>query len=342
MGKGLGLLGYDTAIDLGTANTRIYVRGQGLVLDEPSVVAVQNGKVVAAGAEARRMLGRTPMGVQVQRPLRDGVVADYSLARRMLRVFLLRVQRWGRLVRPRVAITVPCGATVVERRAVEEAAFAAGARSVHLVDAPMAAAIGCGLAIEEPAAVLVADVGAGATDVAIISMGGMVASHTARTGGDALDHALAAYVRGEHGMLVGDVTAEEAKTGLTGTDGKAVIRGRYAATGLPGTLTLPYEEVQTALAEPMGSIMNAVRLALDVCPPELSGDLMDRGLVLTGGAAMTAGLSERLREETDLPVQAADDPFGAVVLGTARHLEALDLFGGTKWKTRRTTPVAAF
>jgi rod shape-determining protein MreB len=341
MGMGLGLLGDDTAIDLGTANTRIYVRGHGLVLDEPSVVAVRDGKVVAAGTEARRMLGRAPAGVQVRRPLQDGVIADFALTRRMLRMFLLRVQRWGRLVRPRVAITVPSGATVVERRAVEDAAFDAGARSVHLIDGPLAAAIGCGLAIEEPTAVMVVDAGAGATDVAIMSMGGMVTSHTARVGGDALDQALGAHVRAEYGMLVGDVTTEEAKVGMAGPDGKAVIRGRYAATGLPGTLKLPHEELQEAMAEPMGLIVQAVRVALEICPPELSGDLMDRGLALTGGGALTGGLGERLREETDLPVQVADDPFGAVVLGAARHLEDLDTLGGTWWKARRAAPAAA-
>ncbi|MEU5882015.1 rod shape-determining protein [Spirillospora sp. NPDC047279] len=326
----------DTAIDLGTANTRIYVRGQGLVLDEPSVVAVEGGKVVAAGHAARRMIGQAPAGVSIGRPMRHGAIADFGLADRMLRHFMGQVQRWGRVLRPRVAVAVSANATVVERRAVQDAAYRAGARSVHPIDAPIAAAMGCGLHVEDAAAAMVVDIGAGTTEVAIMSLGGVVVSHTARVGGDAVDRAIASYVRSEHAMLVGDQAAERAKIGLGGV---VEISGRYAASGLPGTLALPAEAVAQAMSEAVGGIMTAILDVLEVCPPELAGDLMDRGIALTGGGSLLPGLSDLLRKETELPVQIVDEPHSAVVVGAARHLEGLETFRGVRWRRAALVPV---
>lgn len=334
-------LGCDTAVDLGTANTRVFVRGRGLVLDEPSVVAVERGtgKVVAVGTEAKRMTGRTPAGYTVTRPLRCGVIADFDLAERMLRSFLGMAHGWRRLAKPRVVIAVPGVVTTVERRAVEDAAYRAGARRVYIIEGPVAAAMGAGLVLGEPAAAMVVDIGAGATAAAIMSMGGVVAAHAVRTGGYALDRAIISHVRARHALLAGELMAEEAKLAISAGRGgelpeQLVLRGRDVATGLPRTVTMAAEEVRKALAEPVAAIVGVVQNTLEDCPPELSGDLMDRGIALTGGGALLHGLVDLLREETGLPIHLADDPFSAVVLGAARYMESLDIFRPAGLRTR--------
>ncbi|MFG1998923.1 rod shape-determining protein [Spirillospora sp. NPDC048911] len=315
----MAIFGRDTAIDLGTAYTRIHVRRVGLVLDEPSLVAVADGQVIAAGIEAQRMIGLA--GISIEHPVRHGAIADLELAERMLRLFLRKVHKWRRLAPPCVAVAVPSGSTVVERRAVHDVAYRAGARSVRLVETPVAAALGCGLSLRDAVAVLAVDVGAGSTDVAILSLGGVVVAETVKVGGDDVDHAIATHVQAEHAMLVGELAPE--KWTDDGTGGLE-INGRWKATGLPGTVTLGAEEVGQAAVEPITAIVTTVRGVLESCPPELSGDLMDRGIALTGGGSLLHGLTDLLRKETRLPVQIADEPFYAVILGTASHLDGVE------------------
>jgi rod shape-determining protein MreB len=331
MHMGMSVVGRDIAVDLGTANTLVYVRGRGIVLNEPSVVAVNthNGAVLAVGAEAKKMMGRTPGNIVSIRPLKDGVIADFEIAERMLRYFIRKVHPRRLLAQPRVVICVPSGITGVERRAVEDAADAAGARQVHLIEEPMAAAIGVGLPIQEATGNMVVDIGGGTTEVAVISYAGIVTANSVRVAGDELDNAVIQYAKKEYSILLGDRTAEEIKLAIGSadeTDGElhAEVRGRDLVSGLPKIIVLTSTEIRRAMEEPVAQIIDAVRDTLDKCPPELSGDIMDRGIVLTGGGALLRGLDQRLRRETGMPVLVAENPLHSVVLGSGRCVEDFD------------------
>ncbi|WP_377643532.1 rod shape-determining protein [Oryzobacter terrae] len=321
------LRGRDLAIDLGTANTVIYARGRGVVLDEPSVVAVRAGtsELLAAGTRAKEMLGRTPETVRAVRPLRDGVISDADVTERMIRWFVDQVAP-SRLVRPRVVVCVPGDITGVERRALEDATLRSGARRVYVIEETMAAAIGAGLPVEETRASMVVDVGGGTTDVAVISLGGVVTARTVRTGGDEIDEAIVSHVKSEYSLLLGERSAEDLKVAagsafplveeLTGR-----VRGRDLVTGLPKTVTISSAELRRAIETPVAQIVELVRTVLDVCPPELAGDVVDRGIALTGGGALLRGLDERLSHELGVPVHAATDPLHAVARGAGRCVE---------------------
>lgn len=333
-GRLLGpLLGRDLAVDLGTANTLVYVRGRGVVLDEPSVVAVdaRDGSVVAVGRRAKEMVGRTAGHLLAVRPLKDGVIADFDLTEQMLRYFVHEVHRARYFAAPRMVVCVPSGITSVERRAVRDAADNAGARTVHLIEEPMAAAIGVGLPVTEPTGSMVIDVGGGTTEVAVISYGGVVCSRSVRVAGDELDEAVVTYARKQHSLMLGERTAERVKTEIGSAfplsdDPGSEVRGRDLVTGLPRTLLLSAGEVRRALDEPVAAIVDAVRATLDTCPPELAGDVMASGMVLTGGGALLKGLDQRLRHETGIAVRTADDPLTSVALGAGRCVEDLDAF----------------
>ncbi len=323
------LLGGDLAIDLGTANTLVYARGRGILLDEPSVVAVDTStnSVVAVGTEAKRMIGRTPAHIRAVRPLRDGVIADYEVTAEMLRHFVRKVlRRRSSFTGPRVVICVPSGITGVEQRAVSEAAYAAGARRVHIISEPMAAAIGAGLPVNQPQGSMVVDIGGGTTEVAVLALGGIVAATSVRVAGNALDQAIVDYIRSEFSLLVGDRTAEELKISVgsafptTGAK-NAQIRGRDVGTGLPRNVTISGDALRKAMDPPLCRIVAAVRSTLDRCPPELAGDLVSRGMVLTGGGALLRGLDARLHHEIGIPVLVAERPLDSVVLGTGTVVE---------------------
>jgi len=325
---GASLLGRDMAVDLGTANTLVYVRGRGVVLDEPSVVAINrdSGALVAVGTEAKAMIGRTPDGILAIRPLKDGVIADFEVTERMLRYFIQKVHRRRHFAKPRLVVCVPSGITGVERRAVKDAGYSAGARIVHLVEEPMAAAIGAGLPVAEPVGSMVVDIGGGTTEVAVLSLGGIVTSQSVRTGGDELDEAIISFVKKEYSLMLGERTAEEIKMAIGSAfprpdEPQAEIRGRDLVTGLPKTITVTADEIRRAIEEPVSTIVDAVRTTLDTCPPELAGDVMDRGITLAGGGALLQGLDERLRHETGMPITVADDPLQAVARGTGRCVE---------------------
>lgn len=324
-------LGRDMAVDLGTANTLVYVRGRGIVLNEPSVVALNltTGGILAVGSEAKRMIGRTPTNVITVRPLRDGVIADFDVTERMLRYFIEKVHRRRHFAKPRLVVCVPSGITTVERRAVVDAGTQAGASRVFVIDEPMAAAIGAGLPIEQPTGNMIVDIGGGTTEVAIISLGGVVSSLSIRTGGDELDAAIVTFVKKEHSLLIGERTAEEVKLAIGSAfpapdEPSAEIRGRDMVSGLPKTIVVSAEEIRRALAEPLTTIVDAVRGALDRCPPELAGDVMERGIVLSGGGALLRGLDDRLRAETGVPVHVADDPLLSVARGAGRCVEEFE------------------
>ena len=324
-------LGRDMAVDLGTANTLIYVRGHGIVLNEPSVVAVnvRDGRPLAVGLEAKRMIGRTPAHIQAIRPLKDGVIADFEICEKMLRYFIHKVHR-SRWVKPRMVICVPSGITGVEQRAVQEAAEYAGARKpAYIIEEPMAAAIGAGLPVSEPTGNMVVDIGGGTTEVAVISLGGIVTSQSIRIGGDELDQAIISFGKKEYSLMLGERTAEEIKMALgsaypSADEPHAEIRGRDLVSGLPKTIVISAEEIRRAIEEPVALIVDAVKTTLDKCPPELAGDVMDRGIALTGGGALLRGLDERLREETGMPIHMADNPLDSVVLGTGKCVEDFD------------------
>ncbi|HEX6887506.1 MAG TPA: rod shape-determining protein [Candidatus Nanopelagicales bacterium] len=323
--------GRDLAIDLGTASTVVYVRGVGIVLAEPSIVAVaaDTGALVGVGTEAKAMLGRTPEHITTVRPLRDGVIADFDNAERMLRYFVGRVHRRSFWSRPRIIVAVPSGITGVERRAVRDACYAAGAREVHLMEEPMAAAIGAGLPVHEPTGSMVVDIGGGTTEVAVLALGGTVTSASARVGGDRLDEALIAFAKKEYSLLIGERTAEDVKTAIgsafpSADESGAQLRGRDLVTGLPRTVDVTAEEVRWALDEPVQGIVDAVTSTLDRTPPELAGDVLARGITLTGGGALLAGLDRRLASETGMPVHVADHPMHAVALGVGRAVESFD------------------
>ena len=328
MSNALTFLGRDMAVDLGTANTLVYVRGRGIVLNEPSVVALNtnNGQIVAVGVEAKRMIGRTPGNIVAVRPLKDGVIADFDVTERMLRYFIQKVHRRTHLAKPRLVVAVPSGITGVEQSAVKEAGHQAGARRVYIIEEPMAAAIGAGLPIHEPTGNMVVDIGGGTTEVAVISLGGIVTSQSIRVGGDELDQAIITFGKKEYSLMLGERTAEEIKMAIGSAfpaedEPHAEIRGRDLVSGLPKTVVISAAEVRKAIEEPVNLIVNAVKNTLDKCPPELAGDVMDRGIALTGGGALLRGLESRIREETGMPVQVADNPLDSVVLGTGKCVE---------------------
>jgi rod shape-determining protein MreB len=328
MFKGIsGWLSRDIGIDLGTANTLVYVKDQGIVLREPSVVAVQAGtnKVVAVGDEAKRMLGRTPANIVAVRPLKDGVIADFEVTEAMLRHFISKVHNGRLRARPRLVIAVPSGITEVEKRAVRESATHAGAREVYLIEEPMAAAIGVGLPVQDPAGNMIIDIGGGTTEVALISLCGIVFSRSVRVAGDELDDAIIQYMKRAYNLMVGHRTAEEIKIKIGSAfphkeETSMEVKGRDLVAGLPKTLTITSQEVREALLEPVASIIESVRVTLERCPPELSADLVDRGIFLAGGGALLRGLDKLLSKETDLPVHVAEDPLSAVAEGTGRCL----------------------
>lgn len=326
----LGLFSNDIGIDLGTANTLVYVKGQGIVLMEPSVVAVQTGtnNVLAVGEEAKRMLGRTPGSIMAIRPLKDGVIADFDITESMLRYFIRKVHNRKALVAPRVVIAVPSGITEVEKRAVKDSAEQAGARLVYLIEEPMAAAIGVGLPVQEPAANMIIDVGGGTTEVAIISLAGIVVTRSVRVGGDEMDEAIIQYLKRNYNLMVGERTAEEIKISIGSAyplkeEMALEVKGRDLIAGLPKTLRITSEEVREALSESISTIVEAVRITLERCPPELSADLVDRGLIMTGGGALLRGFPRLVSEETGLPVHLADEPLKTVALGTGKVLDEL-------------------
>ena len=321
----------DMAVDLGTANTLVYVRGRGIVLSEPSVVAIdtRSGEVHAVGVEAKRMLGRTPGSIQAIRPLKDGVIADFDVTEQMLRHFIQKVHQ-HRFAHPRVVVCVPSGVTGVERRAVEEATLSAGARQAYLIEEPMAAAIGAGLPIAEPAGNMIVDIGGGTSEVAVISLGGIVVSQSLRVGGDEMDEAIINHVKKEYKLLIGQQTAEEIKLEIGSAhplreEIQAEVRGRDLLTGLPKTVILSSDEVRHALDEPVGQIIDAIKQTLDKTPPELAADIMDRGLMLAGGGSLLGGLDERLRQETHMPVHVAESPLTCVAVGSGRSLEEFEV-----------------
>lgn len=325
------ILGRDMAVDLGTANTLVYVRGKGVLVDEPSVVALNNetGEVLAVGHDAKRMIGRTPDNIEAIRPLQDGVIADFDASEQMLRHFIRRVHRRRSPAKPRMVICVPSGITAVEQRAVKEAGYQAGARRVYIIEEPMAAAIGAGLPVHEATGNMVVDVGGGTTEVAVISLGGIVTSVSVRTAGDDLDAAIVAWLKKEHSLMLGERTAEEVKERLGSAfplpqDPEAEIRGRDLISGLPRTVIVSSAEIRQAMEEPLHNIVDAVRSTLDQTPPELAGDIMDRGIVLTGGGALLRGLDERLRHETGMPVHVAEEPLQSVAMGAGKCVEEFD------------------
>lgn len=332
----LGLFSNDLAIDLGTANTLIYVKGQGVVCNEPSVVAVQTEsnsgrrKVLAVGAEAKMMLGRTPESITAIRPIKDGVIADFEMTERMLRDFIRKVHNRKALVRPRIIICVPHGITEVEKRAVRESAESAGAREVYLIEEPMAAAIGAGLPITEACGSMILDIGGGTTEIAIISLKGIVYSHSVRVAGDKMDEAISQYVKRRYNMLIGERTAEQIKIAIgsalpTGENLSIEIKGRDLVQGVPRAVVVSEDEVREALLESINQILDLVRVALERCPPELSSDIVDRGITMAGGGALLRNLDRLISQETGLPVVLVDDPLSAVVLGSGAVLDKLDL-----------------
>ncbi|MBM3799532.1 MAG: rod shape-determining protein [Actinomycetota bacterium] len=328
-------LGRDIAIDLGTANTLIYVRGHGVVLNEPSVVAldVADGRPVAVGLEAKRMMGRTPGHIRAVRPLKDGVIADFEVCEKMLRYFIQKVHssRWSK---PRMVICVPSGITGVEQRAVQDAAEYAGARKpVHIIEEPMAAAIGADLPVHEPSGNMIVDIGGGTTEVAVISLGGIVTAQSLRVAGDELDEAVMQYLKKEFSLAVGERTAEDIKIQMGSAwpmeeEMTADVRGRDLISGLPRTISLSTEQVREALAEPVSAIVDTVRTTLDKTPPELAADIMHVGITLTGGGALLAGIDRRLAHETGMPINIAPDPLYSVVLGSGRALENIEAMRG--------------
>ena len=327
----LGIFSNDLAIDLGTANTCVYVKGQGIVLREPSVVAVKkdnrgNDQVLAVGSEAKRMLGRAPGNIRAIRPMKDGVIADFEVTEAMLRYFITKVHNQRRLVRPRIMICVPTGITQVEKRAVKESALSAGAREVYLIEEPMAAAIGANLPIQEPTANMVVDIGGGTTEVAVISLSGIVYSRSVRVGGDKMDEAILRHVKRKYNMLIGEATAEEIKIQIASAypmeeEQQIEVKGRDLVTGIPQTIVITSEEVRKAISEQVDAIVQAVRQALEQTPPELAADIVERGIVLTGGGALLKGLDQLLREDTSLPIFSVDDPLATVVMGTGVALD---------------------
>ena len=327
-----GRLGKDIGIDLGTANTLVYVRGRGIVINEPSVVArdQETKEILAVGNKAKEMVGRTPGNIIAIRPLRDGVIADFDTTERMLRDFLMKANRRMGWVRPRVIISVPSGVTEVEKRAVIDAAISAGAKDARVIEEPMAAAIGVGLPVQEPTGNMIVDIGGGTTEVAVISLGGIVAHRSIRIGGDEMDDSIIQHIRRHYNLLIGERTAETIKKTI-GTacpleeERSLEVRGRDLVTGLPKTVTITSEEVRDALAEPIAAIVEGVKVTLEQTPPELAADIMDRGIMMAGGGSLLAGLDQLIANETGMPVHVNEEPLTAVVMGTGLALEHYDL-----------------
>jgi rod shape-determining protein MreB len=336
----IALGGRDIAVDLGTANTLIYVRGHGIVLNEPSVVALnaRDGRPVAVGLEAKRMMGRAPANITVVRPLKDGVITDFEICEKMLRYFIQRVHR-SRWVKPRMVICVPSGITGVEARAVQDAAEYAGARKpVNIIEEPMAAAIGSGLPVHEPAGNMIVDIGGGTTEVAVISLGGIVTSQSVRIAGDELDESIIQFVKKEFSLALGDRTAEDVKIQMGSAwpleeELTAEVRGRDLLSGLPKTILLTTEQVREAMEEPVVSIVDAVKATLDRTPPELAADIMEQGIMITGGGSLLAGLDRRISSETGMPVNVAVDPLNSVVIGSGHALEEVEALGGVLFRS---------
>jgi rod shape-determining protein MreB len=331
----LGIFSSDMAIDLGTANTLIYVKGRGIVLNEPSVVAISHKhgrkQVLAVGDEAKQMVGRTPGNIEAIRPLRDGVIADFEVAEEMIKHFIRRVNRGRGFASPRVIICVPSGSTAVERRAIQESAESAGARRVFLIEEPMAAAIGAGLPVTEPTGSMVVDIGGGTTEVAILSLGGIVYAKSIRVGGNKMDEAIISYIRRNHSLLIGEASAENVKVKIGSAclpqDGQGEvmeIKGRDLMNGVPKEIVVSQRQIAESLAEPVNAIIEAVKVALEHTAPELSADIVDKGIVLTGGGSLLGNLDFVLRHSTGLPVSVADEPLTCVALGTGRCLEEMN------------------
>ncbi len=330
--KGVGsMFSRDIAVDLGTANTLVYVRGRGIILNEPSVVAIntKDGRPLAVGAEAKRMIGRTPSNIQAIRPLKDGVIADFEICEKMLRYFIHKVNP-SKLSKPRMVICVPSGITGVEQRAVQEAAEYAGAKKpAYIIEEPMAAAIGAGLPVHEPTGNMVVDIGGGTTEVAVISLGGIVTARSIRIGGDEMDEAIMSFVKKQYSLALGERTAEQIKMTLASAypleeELQAEIKGRDLVTGLPKTITISTTEIRAAIEEPVNAIVDTVKDTLDNTPPELAADIMEQGIVLTGGGALLAGLDQRLRADTGMPIVIAQDPLQCVALGSGQCLEEFE------------------
>ncbi|HEY5155440.1 MAG TPA: rod shape-determining protein [Acidimicrobiales bacterium] len=329
------IMGRDMAVDLGTANTLVYLRGEGIVLDEPSVVAVNvnDGRPVAVGHEAKRMIGRTPAHIKAIRPLKDGVIADFDICEKMLRYFIQKVhqRKWAK---PRMVICVPSGITPVEQRAVQEAAEFAGARKpAYIIEEPMAAAIGAGLPVQEPTGNMIVDIGGGTTEVAVISLGGVVTSQSIRVGGDELDDSIIQFIKKEYSLALGERTAEEVKMALGSAwplqeELHAEIRGRDLVTGLPKTIVTSTDEIREAIEEPVSAIVDAVKVTLDKTPPELAADIMETGIVLAGGGALLNGLAARLEHETGMPIVIAPNPLYCVAIGSGQSLEEFEALKG--------------
>ena len=329
-----GFLSADMAIDLGTANTLVYVKGKGIVLNEPSVVAITESKgkkqVLAVGNEAKQMLGRTPGDIHAIRPLRDGVIADFEVAEQMIKYFIRKVHNRRTFASPMVVVCVPSGSTAVERRAIQESAESAGARKVYLIEEPMAAAIGAGLPVTEPTGSMVVDIGGGTTEVAVLSLGGIVYARSVRVGGDKMDEAIIAYIRRNHNLLVGEGSAERIKKEIgsacvppDGDGGVMEIKGRDLMNGVPKELVISERQIAESLAEPVSAIIEAVKVALEHTAPELAADIVDKGIVLTGGGALLGNIDLVLRHATGLPVTLAEEPLSCVALGTGRCLEEM-------------------
>lgn len=328
----LSLFSHDMAIDLGTAHTLVYIQGMGIVLNEPSVVAIerQSSKILAVGSVAKRMVGRTPGNISAVHPMKEGVIADFEMAEHMLRYFITRVRNRSTFFRPRIIIGVPSRITQVERRAVKESAELAGAREVYLIEEPLAAAIGAGLPITEPAGNMVVDIGGGTTDIAVISLGGIVYSESVKTAGYQLDAAIIQYIKREYNLLIGEHMAERVKLEIGSAyplqeKAQMMVKGRDVVSGIPRTIALEDAEIREALEGSIAAIVSAIKLALENTPPELAGDIIDRGIVLTGGGSLLRGLDARLREETALPIIMVDDPLTSVVLGVGKTLEEMTL-----------------
>jgi rod shape-determining protein MreB len=337
------MMSADMAIDLGTANTLVYVKGRGIVLNEPSVVAIINtqGKkqVLAVGDEAKMMLGRTPGNIEAIRPLRDGVIADFEIAEEMIKHFISKVHNRRSFASPQVIIAVPSGSTAVERRAIQESAESAGARRVYLIEEPMAAAIGAGLPVTEPTGSMVVDIGGGTTEVAVLSLGGIVYARSVRVGGDKMDEAIIAFIRRNHNLLVGESSAERIKQQIgtasppeDGNGDSMQIKGRDLMNGVPKELIINQRQISESLSEPVGAIIEAVKVALEHTAPELAADIVDKGIVLTGGGALLGNLDMVLRNATGLPVSIADEPLSCVALGTGRALEELKSLKGVLYQ----------
>lgn len=326
----------DMGIDLGTANTLVYIKGKDIVIREPSVVAIQTNtkEVLAVGEEAKRMIGRTPGHIVAIRPLKDGVIADFNVTQNMLKYFIKRANQRTSIFRPRVVVCVPSGVTEVEKRAVEEATIHAGARDAYLIEEPMAAAIGADLPVQDPTGSMIIDIGGGTTEVAVISLGGIVTSRSIRVGGDELDEAIVNYIKKEYSLMIGERTAEEIKitigtADMTDKESRMQIRGRDLISGLPKTIQITSREIHNAMREPISNIIEAIKFTLEKTPPELASDIMEYGIMLTGGGALLEGVDKLIREETGMPVRIAEQPLDCVAIGTGKALESIEILRKT-------------